>query len=224
MIKDVTIDYLLNEFDGEGLVTIGCGGDSNEWYIGVNNILLEEKVTEKPQSIGCAYRFEYEGLTNLLFPFPKDITDFNVGRLAIVRLHYDWMKWWSDYKNNTLLTETDEEDDDDYYYDYNNDYDDDDDCPVSTPEEDTHCPNCNSTDVVYGGREPGGIAVMCNHCGFLFYEDYEGCISPPAEGDGSCSECGSYNIECSKGFPGETIYTCVDCGHIECDFNIVEVM
>ena len=227
MIKDVTIDYLLNEFDREGLVAIGCGGDINEWFIGVNNILLEEKVTEKPQAIGCAYRFEYDDITCLLFPFPEYVADFKVSRLAIARLQYPWMKWWSDFKDHILEQDGGYDDEDDYEDDYEY-YDDDDfeddDCPIITPEEPTECPNCNSTDVMYGGREPGGMAVMCNHCGFLFYEDDEGHISLPAEGDGSCPECGSYNIKCSKGLPGETLYTCVDCGHVECDFNIGEVM
>lgn len=165
MIRKVEfIDELLHEFEGEGLVCLGCGGDLNEWVDGVNNIMLSQGVTSHPKILGDAIQFEYEGLTNLLFPFPTDSDDFNVSRLAIVRLHYDWMKWWSDYKDNTLLTETYEDDEDifdDFYYD---EYDED--CPLFTPDDDEGCPVCGSVDVIYKPG-PSHHVSICNNCGFV---------------------------------------------------------
>lgn len=163
MIKKIEfIDELLHEFEGEGLVCLGCGGNLNEWVDGVNNIMLSQNVTSHPKIFGDAIHFEYEGLTNLLFPFPTDSDDFNVSRLAIVRLHYDWMKWWSDYKDNTLLTETYEDDEDifdDFYYD-----EDDEDCPLFTPDDD-ECPECGSNNISLEPGLPGETMRVCQNCG-----------------------------------------------------------
>lgn len=164
MIKEVTIEYLLNEFEGEGIVAIGCGGDINEWFNGVNFILTSSKVTSKPQAIGDAYKFENDEVTCLLFPFPKDSDDFNIGRLAIVRLEYPWMKWWSDYKDNIVNIEYVED-----VYNYDDDYydEDDEDCPLFTPDDDEGCPVCGSYDVTYKPGLSRNVVAVCNHCGFV---------------------------------------------------------
>lgn len=83
--------------DKEGLVCLGCGGNLDEWYEGINKMMVEEGVTTNPYIFKEVAVVTLPNIVIMVFFFPEDILDFNVGRLAIVRLNFDWMKWLSDY-------------------------------------------------------------------------------------------------------------------------------
>ena len=90
--------------DQEGLVLQGCGGDSQEWLDGINQILAEEGILKKGAGFEDAYTFQHDGLTCLLFPFKKDM-ELDMGKLAVWRLgtHSTFGgTWLSDYVPNRL--------------------------------------------------------------------------------------------------------------------------
>ena len=72
-IKIVTIDELRQMNDQEGLILQGCGGDLQEWVDGINELFAQAGILQA----GSAWKaeavrsFQYDGLTNLLFPFVK---------------------------------------------------------------------------------------------------------------------------------------------------------
>jgi len=85
-IKIVTIDELRQMNDQEGLILQGCGGDLQEWVDGINELFAQAGILQA----GSAWKaeavrsFQYDGLTNLLFPFEGVLMD--VGKLAMWRL------------------------------------------------------------------------------------------------------------------------------------------
>ena len=85
-IKIVTIDELRQMNDQEGLILQGCGGDLQEWVDGINELFAQAGILQA----GSAWKakavrsFQYDGLTNLLFPFAG--VSLDMGRLAIWRL------------------------------------------------------------------------------------------------------------------------------------------
>ena len=99
-IKTVTIDELRQMNDQEGLILQGCGGDLQEWVDGINELFAQAGILQA----GSAWKakavrsFQYDGLTNLLFPFAG--VSLDMGRLAIWRLQtYEQL---SDYVPNRL--------------------------------------------------------------------------------------------------------------------------
>ena len=97
MIKKVTKADIIKMTNTEGLICLGTGGDLEEWVEGINEMMVEENVTTNKKVFTDIYAFEDGETTNLLFLFPETKSEFNVSRLAMVRLQYDWMKWLSDY-------------------------------------------------------------------------------------------------------------------------------
>lgn len=90
----------------EGLILQGCGGDLLEWVDGINEMLTESGILLDGTNFKAenCLTFENEGLTNLLFPFSKDVK-FDMGKLAMWRLqtHENFGgKWLSDYVDNRL--------------------------------------------------------------------------------------------------------------------------
>lgn len=85
-IKIVTIDELRQMNDQEVLILQGCGGDLQEWVDGINELFAQAGILQA----GSAWKakavrsFQYDGLTNLLFPFAG--VSLDMGRLAIWRL------------------------------------------------------------------------------------------------------------------------------------------
>ena len=85
-IKIVTIDELRQMNDQEGLILQGCGGDLQEWVDGINELFAQAGILQA----GSAWKaeavrsFQYDGLTNLLFPF-ADVS-LDVENLAMWRL------------------------------------------------------------------------------------------------------------------------------------------
>ena len=99
-IKIVTIDELRQMNDQEGLILQGCGGDLQEWVDGINELFAQAGILQA----GSAWKakavrnFQYDGLTNLLFPFEG--VSLDVGKLAMWRLQTHEQfggTWLSDY-------------------------------------------------------------------------------------------------------------------------------
>lgn len=85
-VKQITIDDLRHMDSREGLVLRGCGGDPQEWVDGINGLLTEAGIlldgsAFKAESVSS---FQYDGLTNLLFPFEG--VKLDMGRLAMWRI------------------------------------------------------------------------------------------------------------------------------------------
>jgi hypothetical protein len=102
-MKNITTDELRRMTGSEGLVLQGCGGDSQEWLNGINELLTEASILLGGSTFKDAYSFEHEGLTNLLFDF--DGVELDVGKLAIWRLRTHEQfggTWLSDYVPNRL--------------------------------------------------------------------------------------------------------------------------
>lgn len=105
-VKKINTEDLRRMKGQEGLILQGCGGDLQEWVDGINEMLAETKILldgTKFDSDKCCV-FEYEELTNILFPFSDDVK-LDMGKLAMWRLqsHSDFGgKWLSDYVDNRL--------------------------------------------------------------------------------------------------------------------------
>ena len=88
----------------EGLVLQGCGGDPQEWLDGINNLLSHIGILKNGTEFAKAFRFQNEGLTNILFPFDENV-DVDAGKMAIWRLQSHEQfggTWLSDYVPNQL--------------------------------------------------------------------------------------------------------------------------
>ena len=128
MIKRITTDDLRRMNNSEGLIIQGCGGDSDEWIDGINNILTQAGILLDGDTFRDVSVFEHDGLTNLLFNM--DNVNLDIGRLAMWRLQNHGTfggTWLSDYVPNRLggfvdspsVDDTDEDFDesDDFYED-----------------------------------------------------------------------------------------------------------
>ena len=127
IISEVSKEVILGMKEKEGLVCIGTGGELTAWIDGINEILVEEGISENEKYFSEIYTFiDYDiadtPIKCILFPFTEE--PLNIGRLAIVRLQYEWMRWLSDYILNyegEILEDWDEDyPDDDLYYDDDN--------------------------------------------------------------------------------------------------------
>ena len=91
---------LSNETDY--LVWQGCGGPLEDWYTGITNMLIENKVANENYKMKEMYVFDNNGLTCLLTPLDK----LDLGKLAVMRLK--WREtfgtmWLSDYIDNKYI-------------------------------------------------------------------------------------------------------------------------
>lgn len=99
----ITVNELRQMKGQEGLVLQGCGGDMQQWVDGINELLTLEEILLEGTAFKNVKSFQYEGLTNLLFPF-EDVK-LNMGKLAIWRLQSHETfggTWLSDYVSNHL--------------------------------------------------------------------------------------------------------------------------
>lgn len=99
----ITVNELRQMKGQEGLVLQGCGGDMQQWVDGINELLTLEEILLEGTAFKNVKSFQYEGLTNLLFPF-EDVK-LNIGKLAIWRLQSHETfggTWLSDYVSNHL--------------------------------------------------------------------------------------------------------------------------
>lgn len=99
----ITVNELRQMKGQEGLVLQGCGGDMQQWVDGINELLTLEEILLEGTAFKNVKSFQYEGLTNLLFPF-EDVK-LNMEKLAIWRLQSHETfggTWLSDYVSNHL--------------------------------------------------------------------------------------------------------------------------
>lgn len=104
LVTEITTDELRSMKGKEGLVLQGCGGDLDEWVDGVNEMLTESGILQNGTKFTDVYSFENNGLTNLLFPFDKNV-NLDIGKLAMWRIatHEQFnAKWLTDYVDNFL--------------------------------------------------------------------------------------------------------------------------
>lgn len=105
-IKNITTDDLRRMNGQEALILQGCGGDLQEWFDGINELLTEEGILQNGtrfQECLCFHN-DTDNLTCLVFPFSEDV-DLNVGKLAMWRLSTHRSlggTWLSDYVPNKL--------------------------------------------------------------------------------------------------------------------------
>lgn len=93
MIKSVNINELIDS-NKDYLVFQGCGGTLKEWFDGINDMLLDEKIIK--EKVEKMYVFQYNNLTNIAIP----LDNMDLSKLAIVRLKWREVfgtMWFSDY-------------------------------------------------------------------------------------------------------------------------------
>ena len=104
LVTEITTDELRRMKDREGIVFQGCGGDLDEWVDGVNEMLTKSGILQNGTKFTDVYSFENNGLTNLLFPFDKNV-NLDIGKLAMWRIasyQQFYGSWLSDYVDNYL--------------------------------------------------------------------------------------------------------------------------
>ena len=93
MIQSVNINELINS-NKDYLVFQGCGGNLKEWFDGINEMLLNEKIIK--EKVEKMYVFQHNNLTNIAVP----LDNMDLSKLAIVRLKWREVfgtMWFSDY-------------------------------------------------------------------------------------------------------------------------------
>lgn len=103
-IKTINTDQLRRNFQNEGLILQGCGGDPQEWVDGINEMFTKDGILLNGTKFQNCSVFEHDGLTCILYPFDDDV-DVNIGKLAIWRLqtrsNFGGV-WLSDFVQNKL--------------------------------------------------------------------------------------------------------------------------
>jgi hypothetical protein len=99
-IVNTTFDRLPTK--KEGAVLLGCGGDVEDWLVGVTDLWVTQGIgTGKIKDmISGAYKLTTTGgRTDLLLLFAENTT-LDMGKLAMWRLRFGDASWLSDYVDN----------------------------------------------------------------------------------------------------------------------------
>ena len=102
-ITTITADELRQMQDREALILQGCGGEPQEWLVGINDLFTSEGILLNGTRFQDCSVFEHGGRTCILFPFEG--VELNIGRLAMWRIqtHSNYVgTWLSDYIPNYL--------------------------------------------------------------------------------------------------------------------------
>ena len=102
-VKTITTDDLRRMKDYEGLILQGCGGSSDEWVDGINDMLTEEGILLEGSKFENCSVFKHNDLTCMLFPFEG--VKLDTGKLAMWRLKTHGAfggTWLSDFVPNKL--------------------------------------------------------------------------------------------------------------------------
>ena len=103
-IKTINTDQLRRNFQNEGLILQGCGGDPQEWVDGINEMFTNEGILLNGTKFQNCSVFEYDGRTCILYPFDEKV-DVNIGKLAMWRLqtrsNFGGI-WLTDFVQNEL--------------------------------------------------------------------------------------------------------------------------
>lgn len=102
-ISKMTFEEAYKDNPMDGIVLLGCGGDVNEWIVGVSNNLKEEGVskTDKPDELWADVRIltTSGGRTDVMLT-PKKGAPLDLGKMAMWRIRFGDCSWISDYKDN----------------------------------------------------------------------------------------------------------------------------
>ena len=102
-INNITLSDLRRMNDKEGLILQGCGGETQEWVDGINEMLTDKGILLDNTKFESVSVFQNDGVTCILYPF-EDV-HLDIGKLAMWRLQsytaFAGM-WLSDYVDNRL--------------------------------------------------------------------------------------------------------------------------
>ena len=102
-INQITLTDLRRMNGKEGLILQGCGGETQEWVDGINEMLTDKGILLDNTKFENVSVFKSDGVTCILYPF-EDV-HLDIGKLAMWRLQsytaFAGM-WLSDYVDNRL--------------------------------------------------------------------------------------------------------------------------
>ena len=102
-IKQITLTDLRRMNGKEGLILQGCGGETQEWVDGINEMLTDKGILPDNTKFENVSVFKSDGVTCILYPFEN--VHLDIGKLAMWRLQsYTAFAgtWLSDYVDNRL--------------------------------------------------------------------------------------------------------------------------
>lgn len=103
IVKQITLTDLRRMNGKEGLILQGCGGETQEWVDGINEMLTDKGILLNDTKFENVSVFQNDGVTCILYPF-EDV-HLDIGKLAMWRLQsytaFAGM-WLSDYVDNRL--------------------------------------------------------------------------------------------------------------------------
>lgn len=103
IVKQITLTDLRRMNGKEGLILQGCGGETQEWVDGINEMLTDKGILLNDTKFENVSVFQNDGVTCILYPF-EDV-HLDIGKLAMWRLQsytaFAGM-WLSDYVGNRL--------------------------------------------------------------------------------------------------------------------------
>ena len=102
-INNITLSDLRRMNGKEGLILQGCGGETQEWVDGINEMLTDKGILLDNTKFENVSVFQNDGVTCILYPFAD--VHLDIGKLAMWRLQsytaFAGM-WLSDYVDNRL--------------------------------------------------------------------------------------------------------------------------